>query len=423
MLVSQVLAGKGNLSDLLPEYQQRLEARNDRAFLQALAYGVFRHYYRLDHLAGQLLDKPLKHRDQDIRSLILLGLLQLLELGTPVHAAVSATVSACDELTKPWAKKLVNAILRRYLRESERLLNTSASLSVEYDCPAWLLDRLKQDYPGEWQGIARAFLEHPPLTLRVNLRLGSRQDYLDMLQAAGLDAEPLPYAATAIRLRRPVDVERLPGFAAGRVSVQDEAAQLATPLLSPAGGQRVLDACAAPGGKLAQLLEQVETPVSAVAVEINPARFQRLKATLTRLGLNASLKLADACETATWWDGQQFDRILLDAPCSATGVIRRHPDIKVSRQPADLDRVGDVQASLLSALWPLLKSGGKLLYATCSLLPEENDQQIGQLLSRHADARLSPINADWGLTMEYGRQILPGQHGMDGFYYACIEKN
>jgi len=423
LMVAGILDGKGNLSDRLPDYQQQLGEKSDRAFLQALGYGVFRHYFRLNYIAVHLLEKPLKSRDRDIEALLLLGLLQLSVLRTPDHAAVSATVSACDELSKPWAKKLVNAILRRYQRESEHLLNNiDSDPPTRFECPQWLLDRFAAAYPDDWQAIAGAAHAPPPMTLRVNARLTSRDDYLDRLQEAGLEAEPLPFVGTALRLRQPVEVESLPGFTAGMVSVQDEAAQLAAPLLHPESGQRILDACAAPGGKLAHLLEQSGKSINIVGVEKHPQRFRHLQATLERLQLNATLKLADACDTETWWDRQSFNSILLDAPCTASGVIRRHPDIKVLRQPADREKVQSLQARLLTALWPLLKSGGKLLYVTCSLLPEENDQQIELLLSQHGNARMKMIDAPWGRTMKYGRQILPGQHGMDGFYYAFIEK-
>lgn len=422
-MVAGIMDGKGNLSDKLPEYQQLLGEKSDRAFLQALGYGVFRHYYRLRFIAGRLLDKPLKSRDRDIEALILLGLLQLSELRTPDHAGVSATVSACNELSKPWAKKLVNALLRSYLRESGHLLeNIDSDPPARFECPQWLLDRFKAAYPDDWQEIAVASHAHPPMTLRVNTRLNSRDDYLALLQKAGLEAEPLPFAVTALRLRQPVEVESLPGFADGKVSIQDEAAQLAVPLLHPESSQRILDACAAPGGKLAHLLEQSGNSINVVGLEKHPQRFRRLQATLGRLQLNATVKLADACDVETWWNHQSFDSILLDAPCTASGVIRRHPDMKVLRQPADLDKVRALQRRLLTALWPLLKSGGKLLYVTCSLLPEENDQQVEMLLSQLGDVQPKMIDAPWGRAMKYGRQILPGQHGMDGFYYACIEK-
>jgi len=422
-VIRDLIRRRSPLPLLLPACQARLASQRDRALLQEIVYGVMRWYFRLDFFLKQLLTKDLKAGDLDIRALILAGLYQLAEMRIPDHAAVSATVAACDELGKSWARDLVNALLRRYQRERSRLRRAAEDDPVaKHAHPRWLLEALAADFPGQWQAIVEANNQRPPMFLRVNRKQTNREAYLEKLDAAGLEARPAPFTTVGIRLNQAVDVSRLPSFFDGHVSVQDLAAQLAVPLLDIRAGHRVLDACAAPGGKLAHLLELVIAPGEVVAVEYNAARLQQLRDTLDRLRLDATVIHADARLTSDWWDGRPFDRVLLDAPCSATGVIRRHPDIKILRQPADV--AGDVerQSELLSALWPLLKSGGKLLYVTCSVLAQENDRQIEAFTATHPDASRVRISADWGQATTCGRQSLTGQFDMDGFYYACLEK-
>lgn len=421
--ICELIRQRRPLSLLLPAYQARLNEQRDKALLQELVYGVLRWYFRLDYILKKLLNKNLKSGDLDIRTLIMTGLYQLADTRIPDHAAVSATVAACDELRKSWAKDLVNALLRRYQRESTHLQQAADSDPVaKYSHPRWLLDCLAGDLPGQWQAIVEANNQRPPMFLRVNQKKSSREAYLKRLDAAGIQASPAPFTASGIRLNRPVDVNRLPSFFDGHVSIQDLAAQLAVPLLDIAAGHRVLDACAAPGGKLAHILELDIDIREVIAVEYNAARLQQLRDTLDRLQLAATLIHADARVTSDWWDGQPFDRILLDTPCSATGIIRRHPDIKVLRQPEEINEDMKIQGVLLCALWPLLKSGGKLLYVTCSVLAQENDRQIEAFTATHPDARTVRISADWGQATPYGRQSLTGQFDMDGFYYACLEK-
>lgn len=424
LVIQRLLGKQQTLSSILPEYLNRLVHKKDQALAQELCYGVMRWYFQLDFLLGILIDKNIKAKDTDIKALLLMGLYQFIYLRTPPHAVVSATVEACNELNKGWAKGLVNAVLRRYQRESEYLLKkVEADLSAQYSHPEWLLDILKNNYPDCWQDIVTANNSYPPMTLRVNPGQVARDTYLTMLNQAGITANQAPpWLPAGIVLDHPVAVDKLPEFMNGYVSVQDLAAQLTPGLLDLKPQLRVLDACAAPGGKLAHILESEPGLTEAVGIESDQFRFDRLQQTLDRLQLKARLIHADARETAAWWDGVEFDRILLDAPCSATGVIRRHPDIKVLRTQADIETVITVQRELLSALWPLLKTGGKLLYVTCSILDSENDQQIRDFLNKHTDARIIMIDADWGINTHHGRQILPGQNNMDGFYYACVQK-
>ena len=394
------------------------------ALIQELSYGVLRWYHQLAAVARLLLEKPLGPKDRDVEALLLVGLYQLRHMRVARHAAVSETVAAAARLRKPWGKNLINACLREYLRHPERAQreienNPAAALSH----PAWLLEELRRSWPREWEAVARANNERPPLVLRVNLRKNSRAEYLARLAAAGLDAAPTTLSDAGVILPQPAPVARLPGFADGCVSVQDEAAQLAAILLDAQPGERVLDACAAPGGKAAHILERAPGPAELMALEADPARAGLIGQNLARLGLKALVVVGDAGAAQSWWDGRPFDRILLDAPCSATGVIRRHPDIKLRRQPADIPRLIQAQARLLDGLWPLLRRGGKLLYVTCSILPGENEDQLRAFRDRRPDAAESALTGGWGRARPLGRQILPGERGMDGFYYGCLKKS
>lgn len=422
-VLTEILTRRQTITTILPSRLEQLSNSKDRALVQELCYGVMRWYFRLEQILATMLQKDLKQKHLDIKLLLLVGLYQFNFLHVPEHAVVSATVAACDDLQKPWAKKLVNAILRRYQRE--RLLLTERfrlDINFLHAHPDWLVRELQREYPSDWLQIIAANNRHPPMFLRINQRLTTRAEYLDKLSKVSIPATIVPHSPVGIKLSQAVDVESLPGFREGLVSVQDLAAQLAAPLLESDRGQRILDACAAPGGKLAHILETVNSPCEVVAVELVPARAERLRQSLIRLRTQARVIEADARTAASWWDGMQFERILLDAPCSASGVIRRHPDIKVLRSAEDLPAVTRTQKELLAALWPLLKPGGKLLYSTCSVLGCENDLQISEFMATHHDARTDTIQAEWGLPTVYGRQIVTGQDDMDGFYYARLEK-
>lgn len=423
-ILTEVYAAGRSLTQAGSEVLPRIADPRDRALTQDLCYGVLRWGPRLEALAGALLDKPLGARDTDVQCLILIGLYQLLYTRIPAHAAVAATVSVTGALRKSWARGMVNAVLRRCQRERESLLAcVDADEAAALAHPRWLLDRLRVDWPQDWRRIAEANNEHPPMCLRVNRLRGTRQAYLEELQAAGFTAVPAPHTSEGLTLDRPVDVSRLPGFAEGEVSVQDAAAQQAAALLDLHAGQRVLDLCAAPGGKTAHILERGIELAGLLAVDIDAARLARVRETLDRLGLAAELRCAGASRVGEWWDGAPFDRILLDAPCSGTGVIRRHPDIKRLRRAEDIAALAARQRELLDAAWRTLAPGGMLLYATCSIIHEENNAQIGDFLARHGDARLrAHADADWGRMLPFGTQILPGESGMDGFFYACVDK-
>ncbi|MFZ5622303.1 MAG: 16S rRNA (cytosine(967)-C(5))-methyltransferase RsmB [Pseudomonadota bacterium] len=425
--IGQVIGARRSLSLVLPEVLARCEPA-DRGLLQELAYGTLRWRYRLDALLAQLLRQPLKAKDQDIGALLLVGLYQLAYTAVAPHAAVHATVEAVRATGKRWAVPLANAVLRGYQRRRTELdALADASDEGRWAHPGWLIERFRSDWPDAWQRILAANNERPPLVLRVNARRLDRDVYRRALDAADLPHTPLRFAPQGLALATPVGVERLPGFEDGQVSVQDGAAQLAAVLLDAGPGMRVLDACAAPGGKTAHILELQPRLAELVALDSDAQRAQRIHENLTRLRLDATVIVGDAGAPDGWWDGRPFDRILLDAPCSATGVIRRHPDIKSLRRASDIDELARSQARLVDALWPLLAPGGMLVYATCSVLRRENEAQIAACLQRRADAEERRLDMPWGVACRHGRQILPGDAdaggvGMDGFYYACLVK-
>lgn len=396
-----------------------VESDKDRAFIQALCYGVCRNFHRLDYILSQMLDKPLK--DLDVKALALIGLYQLKFMRVKSHAAVSETVLAARK--KPWAKALINALLRSYLRGQEGFEQKADNVkSALVSHPDWLIQQIEQDWPMQAQQIFQQNNEQPPMALRVNLANISQYQYLQKLRDQGIEAEAVSFCRSAILLNKPAVVDILPGFSEGWVSVQDTAAQLAAELLDVQIGHRVLDVCAAPGGKAAHILEHQPKVRELVAVDIDKLRLLRVNDNLQRLKLSAKLIVGDASKPKDWWDGQLFDRILLDVPCSALGVIRRHPDIKLLRRAEDINTLQVLQKRIMTAVWSLLAPGGIMLYATCSILKQENEQQIEAFLATNTNAIEVPINADWGLVRRYGRQILTGESAMDGFYYALIRK-
>lgn len=393
----------------------------DRALVQEIAYGVVRWYWPLEQLAAILLDSPVRRRDRDVHALILVGLYQLEHMGVPPHAAVSETVEAVVMLDKPWAKGLVNGVLRAFVRNREQMDTTWRDRAATDAHPEWLRQAIKDAWPDRWQAIIDANNQRPPMGLRVNLNAVSRPKYIDMLGAANIPFETEAIPPSAVVLAGSLPIDQVPAFAQGWVSVQDVAAQHAAFSLDLEPGLRVLDACAAPGGKAAHCLE-VESGVELVALDIDTDRVERIKATLKRLGLHAECIAADARASAQWWDGRPFDRIVIDAPCSGTGVIRRHPDIKHHRRPADVAALGRLQQQLLQSLWPRLAFGGRLLYVTCSVLPEENENQIVSFLKGRRDAQEVPLTLPAGIPRQVGVQLLPGSNGGDGFYYACLKR-
>ncbi|KUJ74368.1 sun protein [Thiomicrospira sp. XS5] len=414
-----------SLSQALAEGLAQFDDRRERAFAQNLVFGTLRWQERLEAIRSHLLKKPLKAKDEDVNQLILLGLYQILYMDTPEHAAVSETVNLTKSLKKPWARGLVNGVLRSFLREKDAICTeVDKKPAYRFAHPQWFTKAMRKAYPEHWEQILAANNEPAPLTLRVNPRVQTREAFLADLTDNEMDASAHPKAPYGVVLTQSQDVTRLPSYDDGGFSVQDAAAQQAGTLLAPQAGEHILDACAAPGGKTTHLLELSDDQANVFALEKEPERMERLSENLFRLDLHADLDVGDAAQPNDWWNGAAFDKILLDAPCSATGIIRRHPDIKWHRTPEDIDALVATQAAILKALWPLLKPGGRLLYATCSVLPDENRNQMEAFLQATDDAREIPIEADWGLTMKGapGRQILPGLDGMDGFYYCLIEK-
>jgi len=412
-----------SLSGLLAEELQAIEDPRQRAFAQELSFGTLRWYFLLEAVLGRLLKQALRNKDRDIHALLLVGLYQLLILRMTAHAAVNETVEAARYSGKRWAVSLVNGVLRNaQRRDAELLASVELQPVARWSHPDWWIARLQRDWPQHWQQILEANNQRPPMVLRVNRLRSDSPGYLEQLQRAGIAARPLPGPDTAVVLDEPVGVDRLPGFRDGLVSVQDGAAQLAAPLLKLAVGQRVLDACAAPGGKTGHILELAPELELLVAIDSDTRRLAKIRDNLARLQLEAQLIAADAGDTQRWWDQRPFDRILLDAPCSASGVVRRHPDIKLLRRSDDVATLSRQQQRLLDALWPLLAPGGILLYVTCSVFRTENTEVVQAFMSRHADAEEIPLAAPWGIAQPVGRQLLPGEQGMDGFYFARLTK-
>ncbi|NND64334.1 MAG: 16S rRNA (cytosine(967)-C(5))-methyltransferase RsmB [Gammaproteobacteria bacterium] len=398
----------------------------DRAFVQALCYSVFRHYHRLDFLLKKLLTQPASKLPAPVRACLLLGLAQIDELETADHAAVNESVSATKKLGFSALSGMVNAVLRRFIRERDQLLSTVGSdEQARWEHPAWLLQQLQKDWPEVWQDIATANNQLPPLWLRANQRHNSRDQYVqrDPQLAAGVIKVTKP--ETALGLKKPLPIAEIPGFNDGDVSIQDISSQWICELVQPTAGCRLLDACAAPGGKLCALLERFE--LIATAVDISRPRLQKVKDSLHRLGLSAKCVSADATQLQKQFGDQSFDIIIIDAPCSGTGVIRRHPDIKISRNQRQVSEMVELQQRLLKGLWPMLKRGGRMVYSTCSVLRDENDRQIGRFLAQTKNAAEGVFELPVGQRLEHGWQVLPGQADSgnsdgDGFFYACIDK-
>lgn len=392
-----------------------------RGLIREITYGVCRYFPALDTLFRALVTKPLKEKDVDIKLIMLMGLYQLRHMRMPEFVAVNETVKLTTQVKKVWAKGLVNAVLRRYLREKDTIEHSLANEPVfNHAHPQWLLGTFEQAGL-DVAAICEQNNQKPPLTLRINVTKTSRDAYLSLLQAQGIEAEALAYCDTAITIKSKIDIPSLPYYLDGYFYVQDVAAQFACALLDLADGQTVLDACSAPGGKLTHLLERGFAYKEVIALDQSATRMERVAANLKRMGQKCELVVGDAQFPEQWWQGRQFDRVLLDAPCSAIGVIRRHPDIKCLRDRQAVTQAVQRQSAILTALWPLLKPGGRLVYATCSILPEENEQQLQRFLKQHSEAQAVPFSLPLGQPVSVGWQLLPGES--DGFYYAVLEKS
>jgi 16S rRNA (cytosine967-C5)-methyltransferase len=414
-----------SLSDELPRQQDKA-ALKDKGLLQEICYGVLRYLPELENDVRALMQKPLTGKQRVFHFLLLVGVYQIKYMRIPDHAAVSETVAATGALKNRQMKALINGVLRNFVRTSEnKVLNKEETLptSIKYNHPSWFIKKVQKAYPIKWQKILESNQQKPPMWLRVNQQHHTSTEYQNLLATAAIDVNTIDPLSHAIELTRPTDVTKLPGFDQGWISVQDGAAQQAARLLDCQPGDVVLDCCAAPGGKTCHMLEQTSDIASMTAIDIEAGRLVRVEENLARLGLKAKVIAADAANSKSWWDGQQFDRILLDAPCSGTGVIRRHPDIKWLRKASDIEILVTLQQQILKETWSLLKPGGTLLYATCSILPQENSNQISYFLKNNTDAELLSIDDNAKPQTEFvGWQLLPGENNMDGFYYAKLLK-
>lgn len=414
--IGQVLDQGQSLSTVLPALQKTISDK-DRALLQELCFGTLRVLPQLEWCIQQLMAKPMTGKQRTLHYLLMVGLYQLLYTRIPAHAVLAETVEGAVALKRPQLKGLINGVLRQFQRQQEELLQRAANNDSRYLHPSWLLKRIQQAYPSQWEQIIDANNQKPPMWLRVNRLHHTRESYLQLMDQAGIRAEPHAEYPDALRLLAPCAVTDLPGFAEGWVTVQDASAQGCIDLLDPQDGEQILDLCAAPGGKTTHILEAAPK-AHVMAVDIDEQRLGRVKENLQRLRLHAEVKLGDGRTPQQWCGDKQFDRILLDAPCSATGVIRRHPDIKWLRRDSDIAELAKLQAEIIEAIWPHLKNGGVMVYATCSILPTENAEQIAAFLQRHPDARL----VETGDEQQPGRQNLPHPEDGDGFFYAKLIK-
>ena len=400
-------------------YQSLALEKRDLALSRELVFGFCRWYFALSALLASRLQKPLRARDRDIEVILILGLYQLLVMSTEPHAAVNETVKLALAQKKSWARGLVNALLRGVIRDKIGLDSSSPAQAY----PDWIMSRIRRDWGEQAERVLIQGNNRPPMTLRVDTWQASIDNVITRLRSAGIEASRHGVVATAIELSSPCEVSQLPGFEQGILSVQDAAAQIAASVLACPSGARVLDACAAPGGKTAHLLQQYEN-IKLDALDSSEVRLERLRQNLQRIDKPARILIGDAASPEAWFDGDNYDCILADVPCSASGVMRRHPDIKLLRRESDIMPLLAQQRKILDALWRLLKPGGKMLYSTCSVFRDENEVQIAKFLERHPDcAEVTISNAEWGDPRSHGRQILTGSDNMDGFYYGLLTKS
>ncbi|HEY3987456.1 16S rRNA (cytosine(967)-C(5))-methyltransferase RsmB [Cedecea sp.] len=415
--IEQVVEQGQSLSNVLPAVQQKVSDK-DRALLQELCFGVLRTLPQLEWLVGKLMSRPMTGKQRTIHYLIMVGFYQILYTRIPAHAALAETVEGAIAIKRQAFKGLINGVLRQFQRQQESLMAEAAKHESRFLHPTWLLQRLKKAYPDTWQSTVDANNQRPPMWLRVNRQHHTREAWMALLAEAGLEGHAHPKYSDAVRLDAPAPVQALPGFEQGWVTVQDASAQGSVDLLDPQNGDTILDLCAAPGGKTTHILEAAPD-AKVMAVDVDAQRLKHVHENLDRLGMKAEVKQGDGRFPAQWCGDAKFDRILLDAPCSATGVIRRHPDIKWLRRDRDIPELVALQKEILDAIWPHLKSGGTLVYATCSVLPDENKEQVSAFLARHADAKL----VETGDAKTPGIQNLPAADDGDGFYYAKLIKN
>ena len=418
-VIRDIIDGKKSFSESLPYYEKQIQ--NHKALYQELCYGTARCYFCLTFIATKLLKKQLTAKDNDVYALILLGIYQLLYTRIPQYAVLSETVQVARELQKLWAVNLVNAVLRNFLRRKEELLKLAEEdLTAKYMHPKWLLTRVRKEWPNNWQAVIAANNQHPLMSLRVNKSRITQKEYLEKLKTHNIEARVSKLSSSGIILKNPLSVQDIPGFVQGEVSVQDCGAQMAAELLDLREGHLVLDACAAPGGKTGHILESQAALKKVTALDCDARRLKKVEENLQRLGLDAAVSCLDITEKKHLQKLGKFDRILLDVPCSGTGVISRHSDIKLLRREEDIKKFVLKQKTLLKAAWEVLKVRGKLLYVTCSVLAAENEEVAADFLYSHKDAKEIVITG--GCARKFGRQLLPRINEHDGFYYCLFEK-
>lgn len=424
LTIERLISGRGSLSTLMPGFYEKLP-RTQHPKYKEICFGSCRWYYRLEILLEQLSDKPIKKSEYRVRAIIIVGLYQLMSMRTPSHAVVNEAVDSARRLNKPWARSLINAVLREFTRSGDKMVRQLLKEdNFKHAHPLWLIERLQAQFPDDWQAIVKANNSHPPLCLRVNLRKIKRDSYLQLLSDKNIPAKPATISPAGVYLLQGLPVNQIPGFRDGLVSVQDEAAQLAAYFLSPDKNKRGLDACAAPGGKAGHLLE-MEPSTQLLVLDNKEERLEKVKSNFKRLQVYANMQVADAADVSSWWDGRRFDFILLDAPCSASGVIRRNPDIRLLLNPDQIESNSLLQKELLDTLWGCLTDGGQLLYATCSLFGEENNELIEHFAAKRGDCLTEALTLDSAVPHKKhssGIQLLPNSDGTDGFFYSLLKK-
>ncbi|MCW8934963.1 MAG: 16S rRNA (cytosine(967)-C(5))-methyltransferase RsmB [Gammaproteobacteria bacterium] len=430
-ILLSVLRDDGKSLSSLTHLTENIDAR-DAAFARMLSFGVLRFYQQLQALLKPFIKKPLKAKDIDVQLVMLMAVYQIMYSRVPEFAVVDSAVQQIRKSKKKWAASMVNAVLRSFLRQIENkdLQEVIGGLESEeaiYSHPQWIINRMQEDWPDSWREILQANNQQAPMTLRINLQQTTVDDFIAELEKDfEISAEKISGIPTAIKLEQARDVKQLPGYNKGWFSVQDAGAQLAAQILQPKAGDYILDACAAPGGKTAHMFE-MQADITLTALDISQSRLQRVEENCQRLGFKPKLITADVTEVEKWWDGKQFDKILLDVPCSAVGVIRRHPDIKHLRWDEDIETLVQLQRDILLKNWQLLKPGGFLLYATCSLFKAENEQQVTWFLQQNEDASLVDLTNVVSLAAGQesaapGLQLFPVSGDNDGFYYALLQK-
>ena len=424
LTIERLLSGRGSLNSIMPDFYQKLP-RVQHAKYKEICFGTCRWYYRLEVLLGQLTEKPMKSSEYRVKAILFVGLYQLMSMRTPSHAVVNEAVDTARRLNKPWARSLINAILREFSRSGENAVRQNLKEDTFKQAhPQWFLESIQQQFPDDWSSIIKVNNSHPPLCLRVNLRKIKRSDYLDQLSKKGIPARPANISPAGVYLLQGLPVHQIPGFRDGVVSIQDESAQLAAYFLSPQKKERGLDACSAPGGKAGHLLE-IEPSIQFLILDKKDHRLQQLKSNFKRLQLFADMKVADASDVDSWWDGRRFDFILLDAPCSGSGVIRRNQDIRVLLQPEQVTNNVESQEQLLENLWQCVTDDGRLLYVTCSLFAEENNDLIERFTAKRGDCKTEKLQLSPDVPHKVcssGIQLLPNIDGGDGFFYSLLKK-